>query len=361
MHCVLLGVYASLFNRHLQLLTSSDKQELENLVQEISAPIELVSHGRQPRRPSEKAQFRANEYLNYLMFFSPILFKKFLQNNQVHYSNLLRLSFSTRLLLTTSNPTSVDYAEQFLNDFCENATAVFGNEKCHTINLHSLRHLTHQVRIFGPLFVTSAMSFESAHCFLGKFATGSHDFCEIICRRYLESQSLINEDVEDDDFVELVEDWAGKNLTAEARTRNYCNLVKNTVLVTEAKRKFAGSTILSRHQNGSFFFDSVCYERNEKAPNGFVWFQKNSEVFYGHVQYFINFPGSTEVFAYLKLLKLLSSFLSEIPTLKLPFFLQVESTQQKEFVLANSLKKMACIETKNEIWLTSVPKFLDHK
>ena len=107
------------------------------------------------------------------------------------------------------------------------------------------------------------MSFESAHCFLGKFATGSHDFCEIICRRYLESQSLINEDVEDDDFVELVEDWAGKNLTAEARTRNYCNLVKNTVLVTEAKRKFAGSTMISRHQNGSFFL-TRCAMREPK-------------------------------------------------------------------------------------------------
>ena len=69
MHCVLLGVYAYLLNRHLQLLTSSDKQELDNLVQEISAPIELVSHERHPRRPSEKAQFRANEFLNYYVFF----------------------------------------------------------------------------------------------------------------------------------------------------------------------------------------------------------------------------------------------------------------------------------------------------
>ena len=48
MHCVLLGVYASLLNRHLQLLTSSDKQELENVVTEISGRIEVVSHGCQP-------------------------------------------------------------------------------------------------------------------------------------------------------------------------------------------------------------------------------------------------------------------------------------------------------------------------
>ena len=100
LHLCFIGVYSSLFNRHLPLLTSSDKHELEKLVKETSAPVELASHGRQSCRPSEKAQFIATEFLNYLFF--PILFKKIFENNQVQYSNLLRLSFSKRLLLTRS-------------------------------------------------------------------------------------------------------------------------------------------------------------------------------------------------------------------------------------------------------------------
>ena len=74
-------------------------------------------------------------------------------------------------------------AKKLLEKFSEDAVDIFGDKKCKTINIHCLQHLPDQVRRFGPLFVMSAMCFESAHAFLAHFASGSNEFCQIFWDR----------------------------------------------------------------------------------------------------------------------------------------------------------------------------------
>ena len=75
---------------------------------------------------------------------------------------------------------NITVAEKLLDKFSEDSVDIFGDNKSETINIHCLQHLPDQVRRFGPLFVMSAMCFESAHAFLTHFASGSHEFCQII-------------------------------------------------------------------------------------------------------------------------------------------------------------------------------------
>ena len=76
--------------------------------------------------------------------------------------------------------------------------------------MDSLRHLGDHIRSFGALFVYSAMVFESAHSFLGKMASHSHDFNQLICRRYLELRYLLNAELESDSIVFLYTEMVSK-------------------------------------------------------------------------------------------------------------------------------------------------------
>ena len=58
------------------------------------------------------------------------------------------------------------------------------------INLHCLRHLRHQIRLFGPLFVFPAMCFQSANRLFGQLFTGTTSQFQMIFGRYLENQAL---------------------------------------------------------------------------------------------------------------------------------------------------------------------------
>ena len=101
--------------------------------------------------------------------------------------------FGVRLLLESSKEEDVVVAERLLNEFCSSVVDIFdGNERVETINVHSLRHLPTQVRRFVPLFSFSAMSFEFANRILGEVFTGSHHECEVVCRRFLQRQRLLD-------------------------------------------------------------------------------------------------------------------------------------------------------------------------
>ena len=101
MHCLLLGVYASLLARHMKLLNKKKRIEIDDIMYHVAVSVELSQHGRQPRVFSEVSQFKANEYFNYLFFLAPVVFREFLKPESFQYKSLLRLSFGVRVLLET--------------------------------------------------------------------------------------------------------------------------------------------------------------------------------------------------------------------------------------------------------------------
>ena len=126
-----------------------------------------------------------------MFYLSPVVFWKGIP--KFLYDNLLSFVFGVRLLLESSKEEDVVFAERLLNQFCSSVVDIFdGNEQVETINVHSLRHLPTQVRRFGPLCSFSAMSFESANRILGEVFTGSHHECEVVCRRFLQRQRLLD-------------------------------------------------------------------------------------------------------------------------------------------------------------------------
>ena len=72
----------------------------------MRAPLELVKHGRNIRDLFQIANFKANEYFNYLLFFSPIIFKDRLSDSM--YNQLLYLVFGIILLLESNDEKNIN-------------------------------------------------------------------------------------------------------------------------------------------------------------------------------------------------------------------------------------------------------------
>ena len=163
MHTVCLGVTKRILIVMYSPMSKMSAKQLEELSCNIKLPTEF---SRSVRALKDLHHFKASEFRTWLLYIGPVLFKD-LNNNM--YLNLLRLSFAIRSLLETDF--HLEECDQLLNSFCASMADFDAYQQ--TFNLHSLRHLTWQVRNLGPLWTTSCFAFESAHNALTSRFTGT--------------------------------------------------------------------------------------------------------------------------------------------------------------------------------------------
>ena len=106
-----------------------------------------------------------------------------------------------------------------LNEFCTGLGALDRAEQ--TFNLHSLRHLTWQVRTYGPLWTASCFAFESAHHSLVSTFTGSVNNLRLLVERYLVKKSLLGSNIENDALFDLTSELiSGRKKFTHGHLRN---------------------------------------------------------------------------------------------------------------------------------------------
>ena len=115
---------------------------------------------RAPRSISKHRKYwKASEFRNWVLFYSlPLLLNKLPPLYYHHYA--LLVSAMHLLLQQDLNRNEIDAAEVMLKDFCSLLPELYGEVNC-TINAHLLLHLTHYVRLWGPLWTHSAIGFEN--------------------------------------------------------------------------------------------------------------------------------------------------------------------------------------------------------
>ena len=250
MHCILQGVYKDVLEHQVRNLSKSQKQRLNEIIDNLHAPRETTCHSRKIRGISDIQFFKANEVFNYLLYVGPVVFKDHIDKNL--YKHSMKLIVAVRLLLESCCESDLVEADDLLNDFCEEIVSIFQNEKIETINVHLLRHLVYQTRRFGTLFIFSAMSFESANRLMRSTATGTHSFCSLICRRYVQKQRLLSVDIESDSLEALAKHLTGQeDFPAEAK--NAKDLLVTPFLV-KAQERHPDAEFLSRTTFNSVFF-----------------------------------------------------------------------------------------------------------
>ena len=142
MHCILLGVYPVTFKSIVKTLSTEQRSNFNTKVKNIAAPAEVIGHGRKMRGLDEIGYFKANEFLNYLLYVGVVLFRKLLPSDV--FENYICLVFAVRLFLQPSCESDLEYAKHLMHLFCSEIVALTGNEKIETINFHLLKHLHEQ-------------------------------------------------------------------------------------------------------------------------------------------------------------------------------------------------------------------------
>ena len=196
MHCVLLGVFPELLKLCYHNLSNEDKQQFKTVLSNLTCPREVIAYSKKIGPLDEIAHFKANEYYNWLLYISPVVFRKRIPNEL--YSLLMNLVSAIRILLESSNTDHILIAERLLENFCGELLKLHGNnERREKINVHSLRRLADQVKRFDPFVCFPAMGLEAANRTLGEAFSGAKSECEAVCRRVLQRHRLTEYDITD--------------------------------------------------------------------------------------------------------------------------------------------------------------------
>lgn len=172
MHLVCLGVvrrliiywYNGPFKARLSSrIRSAISIDLENLVE--FTPSEFA---RKPRSLNEYKRWKATEFRQFLLYTGPVVLCNKLPSNL--YSHFLLLSCSIRIMLSPAACFLYsDYAGELLKIFVKNFSTLYESEIVY--NVHSLVHLSDDVKKYGTLDNVSAFPFEN---FLGSLKKMVH-------------------------------------------------------------------------------------------------------------------------------------------------------------------------------------------
>ena len=176
MHTVCMGV-AKIFLVYMYSSMQPAKRRIINRKpKQFKLPSELQ---RSVRGLDQISFFKASEFKTRLLYVAPVVIKRLL-NETV---NDLWWKFSCAIRLLLGSDKYLIECDQLKKDFCSGLGALVRAEQ--TFNLHSMRHLTWQVRNHSPLRSASSFAFESAHYSLASTITGSVNHLRLLVKWYL--------------------------------------------------------------------------------------------------------------------------------------------------------------------------------
>lgn len=187
MHSVLLGVSKQLMLLWMDPDNSSKEWYLGEKIKHMDSRLQrlkLPSEISQPPRPLKNRVFwEASEWRAFVLFYAVAVLPGML--NSPFLAHYLELSFSIHILLQESiSHHDIEKASQFLRRFVMNMKDLYGEENV-SFNCHQLIHLAESVRNWGPLWATSAFTFERNNGNLRVLLKGSHSDPQQIFQRFL--------------------------------------------------------------------------------------------------------------------------------------------------------------------------------
>ena len=308
-----------------------------------------------------RSYFKANEMKVFLLYLFPIIFPH-IKTNEFSKSNIRDVSylvFALRSMYETDQ--NAKMCGNLLEAFCLSMSKKYPLKSFDSINFHLLRHLAWQVKLFGPLWVTSAMSFESANHHLIQPVTGTVNICNLLVQRYIRKKEIECSRIKDDALKLMLnkssvsmEFWEGYNL--EENT--------NTIFI---RRLFPQSRLFCRYRLKSPFpslLDSLSYRRSNS--NSFVLLREDPPE---AAQILLFFEESNSIKCYVECfnvvvvirLDLQGTVFESAEKLFRPLAYVIGETVEKKQVSVNSItRKLAKFEFRNLVYLLSLLNHFEH-
>ena len=164
MHCVLEGVTKFLLTAWTTPKHSKEpfsiRRHLHEMDQTLLRQTPPHEFSRTPRSIiRDMSYWKASEFRSWLLFYSLPLLVNILPPLYFHHFALLVCAMHL-LLLKEITSIQCGAAEEMLTDFYNLLPELYGDRSC-TLNAHTLSHIPHFVRLWGPCWTHSAFSFES--------------------------------------------------------------------------------------------------------------------------------------------------------------------------------------------------------
>lgn len=161
-------------------VTRAQKKLITRRMKAIKTPTHL---SRKPRGIDQMAKWKGSEWRNWLLYYAVPCLQGIVPDHYLrHFGCLSEAVFLlSRDSVTAEN---FDEADQLLRRYHEDFQEIFGPE-CMRYNIHILTHLVRWVRLWGPLWATSTMPFESWNFRLRKCVSSPKGALEQISMRYL--------------------------------------------------------------------------------------------------------------------------------------------------------------------------------
>jgi len=157
---------------------------------------------RKPRSLGELERWKATELRSFLLYYGPVILKKYLPDNVYH--NFLCFHVAISILVNENyNKLYNDYADKLLNIFVLNMGQIYGEEIL-VYNSHGLLHLASDAKRLGNLDSFSAFPFEN---YLGQMKrllrNANNPVCQMVKR--LEEQSSSKFSISSEGVTRVVE------------------------------------------------------------------------------------------------------------------------------------------------------------
>ncbi|KAL7291425.1 hypothetical protein TKK_0005767 [Trichogramma kaykai] len=158
LHCSLGGVGKQITECILDTLSGYQIDDLDSKLISIKVPHQMC---RLTRKLSERGQWKAKEWENYILFYSlPLLFNVVSARVFNYWSLFVNALYILLKKEITCN--ELNEADEMLHEFVRNTQKIFKKRNM-TYNIHQLLHLATSVMHWGPLYSHSTFPFESAN------------------------------------------------------------------------------------------------------------------------------------------------------------------------------------------------------
>jgi len=173
MHSVLLGVVRQFMFLWFDSTSHSKPYYLGQHLSQIDAMLVGIKPPsevkRLPRSIGLRKYWKAAEFRNFLLLYTPVCLRTFMPKNYLHHWFLLHFAIYNLMKREITRET-LALCDVALHKFVVLVETLYGKEHV-SYNVHLLTHLTTSVERWGPLWATSAFLFEDAN---GKLLTYFH-------------------------------------------------------------------------------------------------------------------------------------------------------------------------------------------
>lgn len=207
-------------------------------VEHVIAKLTPKEFQRIPRSFQFMRLFKATELRQLLLYTGPVIFKDCLHEDL--YIHFLELHVACRILsLCEASDIFLRYSERLLDHFVESFGKYFGESEI-SLNVHSLYHITEDVREHGSLEKFSAFIFENFMQSLKKKLRKSDRPLQQIYRRCKEKENFscsINHQAESNDFKTHFEKqsitFCRVEVVCQDERNNCCQLKNGKIVIVE--------------------------------------------------------------------------------------------------------------------------------